>query len=182
MIDINRKIRAKVDEEEQIVHDKDELRIIDKDTFEKVQAERKKRCEMFKKGTHHSNEHLLSTLVYCGHCGGAYKRKKRHAYSRRDGTSKDIGYEWTCGINDMYGKAKCGHRNMIIEDNFIEDIKNEILKLKNNDLKGYFDLYLAVNFDYEISLEAVQELNEKRNKIERKLDILFRRLFRRLNR
>lgn len=167
MIDINRKIMEKVDEEEQIVHEKEELRIIDKATFEKVQAERKKRCEMFSKGTHHSNTHLFSTLIYCGHCGGAYKRKKRHTYNRKDGTSKDVGYEWTCGTNDMYGKAKCGHRNMIIEDKFIEDVKAEILQLKKEDLSKYFDLYLKVNFDYEVSAEEVKRLNIKKELIEK---------------
>lgn len=33
------------------------------------------------------------------------KRKKRKAYVRKDRSSKGLGYEWCCAINDMYGKA-----------------------------------------------------------------------------
>lgn len=170
-IDINRHIRTKVDEDEHIVHEKEELIIIDKEMFEQVQAERQKRGEMFSKGTHHSNTHLLSNMIYCGHCGGYFKRKKRHTYKRVDGTSKDIGYEWTCAINDMYGKSRCGHRNMLVEEDFINDVKSEIIKLKNDNLQGYFDLYMLVTFDYEPNEQELQRLYKKREKVKRLIKI-----------
>jgi DNA invertase Pin-like site-specific DNA recombinase len=170
-IDINRHLRTEVDEYEQIVHEKEGLLIIDRDMFEQVQAERLKRGEMFSQGTHHSNTHLLSNIIYCGHCGGYFKRKKRHTYKRIDGTSKDIGYEWTCAINDMYGKSRCGHRNMLAEDDFINDVKAEITKLKSYDLRAYFDLYLLVTFDYEPNETELQRLTAKRDKVNRLIKI-----------
>lgn len=169
--DINREGLKKVpvDVEEHIINEKDELIVIDKETFEQVQEERKRRNEMFNRHTRHSNEYKLSSLVYCAHCGGNFKRKKRHSYKRVDGTSLDIGYEWTCAINDMYGKSRCGHRNMLIEEEFLEDVKAEILKLKTCDLKGHFDLYMLVNFDYEISTEQLELLQRRREKIKGKI-------------
>lgn len=64
----------------------------------------------------------------------------------------------------MYGKSRCNHRNMLIED--------EITFLKNDDLKEYFELYLKVKFPNDISTERIQQLNEQVEKINRKLDIL----------
>ena len=134
------------------------MKIIDDETFTLAQLERKKRNEQFNTGTGHSNKHLLSTLLYCGHCGGTYKRKKRHTYKRIDGTSKDLGYEWTCGINDMYGKDRCGHRNMLIEDRIISQVKGAVKSLQSHSLDGLFNLYLKVKYSYNISTERIDEL------------------------
>ncbi len=165
MIDINRHLQVDVEEDEHIVHKKAELVIIEEQIFDAVQVERERRIGLLTKNTHHSNAHLLSGLIYCSHCGGNFKRKKRHSYTRKDGTTKDIGYEWTCAINDMYGKSRCGHRNMLIEAEFIEDIKAEILKLKNCDLSGHFQLYMLVNFDYDISTEQLDLLRKRRDRV-----------------
>jgi DNA invertase Pin-like site-specific DNA recombinase len=171
-VDINRNLKRKVDEDEQIVHYFDELSIVSKELFERVKRERQDRNEMFSYNSHHSSKHLLSSLIYCGHCGGNYKRKKRHSYRRADGSTKDIGYELTCAINDMYGKSRCGHRNMLIEEEIIEDIKAEIQRLKNNDMKGYFELYLLVKFDYQIGEDELNRLSESKRKVREQIELL----------
>lgn len=160
--DINRKLQIDIPEDEHIVFNYDHLKIIDDETFTLAQLERKKRNEQFSTGTGHSNKHLISTLVYCGHCGGTYKRKKRHTYKRLDGTRKDLGYEWTCGINDMYGKDKCGHRNMLIEDRIYSQVKGAVKSLQAHSLDGLFNLYLKVKYSYDISIERLDELKEEK--------------------
>lgn len=163
--DITRKLKVAVPKEEQIVFNKEDLRIIDNETFQKAQLEYKHRNEMANIGTRHSNQHLLSSLIYCDNCGGAYKRKKRHSYVRKDGTSKDIGYEWTCAINDMYGKDRCDQRNMLIEENIIKAIRKE-LEYRKEELKYTLDLYIDnkskhfVSNEDELKIEKQFLINE----------------------
>lgn len=163
--DVTRHTQKEIPEEEHIVHKFDHLKIIDDETFSLTQLEREKRNKLFSTGTGHSNKHLLSTLIYCGHCGGTFKRKKRHTYRRKDGTSKDIGYEWTCGVNDMYGKDKCGHRNMLIEDRIYSQVKDMVKSLQAHSLDGLFNLYLKVKFNYDISPERLEELKSKQSSL-----------------
>lgn len=160
--DVTRQTQIDIPEEEHIVFNYDHLKIIDDETFNLAQMERKKRNELFSNGRGHSNRHLLSTLIYCSHCGGTFKRKKRNTYVRKDGTRKDLGYEWTCGVNDMYGKDKCGHRNMLIEDKVIEQVKTMIKSLQAHSLDDLFSLYMKVKFSYDISSDHIEELSSNK--------------------
>lgn len=166
-VDITRHLQRQVPENEHIVVQIE--KIIDDDTFNLVQLERKKRNEEFSKGNGHSNKYLLSTLLYCSHCGGTFKRKKRHSYRRLDGTQKDIGYEWTCGVNDMYGKAKCGHRNMLIEEKAIEIIKKELQLKRSIDLSELFDTYCKKKFVDNTDISKLISDKEKRDNEMRQL-------------
>jgi len=151
-VDITRHFQKVVPEHEHIVFNIEELKIIDDDTFKSAEIERKRRKEEFKSGRGHSNKYLLSTLIYCSHCGGTFKRKKRHAYTRKDGTSKELGYEWTCGINDMYGADRCGHRNSLIEEKIIEVIKEELRIRKTLDLTDWFNSYCEMTFKFDTDI------------------------------
>lgn len=168
--DITRHYKIQIPEDEQIVHFHKYLRIISDDVFNLTQIERKRRNELFDMGRGHSNKHLLSTLLYCAECGGTYKRKKRHSYTRKDGTNKDIGYEWTCGVNDMYGASKCGHRNMILEDKAIKVIKEEILARRKDDLSLIFELYFKKKVEENHIKPEV--LNEEKEKLMQEMRIL----------
>lgn len=68
--------------------------------------------------------------------GSCMKRKKRHTYNRKDGTSKDIGYEWTCQRNDMYGKDKCKYRNALPESEIVRIIKQKITELQKDKINA----------------------------------------------
>ena len=151
-VDITRHYQKVVPENEHIVFYIDGLKIIDDDTFNSVEIERKRRKEEFDNGRGHSNKFLLSTLLYCSHCGGTYKRKKRHAYTRKDGTSKELGYEWTCGINDMYGADRCGHRNSLVEEKIVEVIKEELRIRKTLDLTDWFNSYCEMTFKFDTDI------------------------------
>lgn len=166
--DINRKTYKKVDEDEWIIHEKEELRIVDKDRFLAVQAEREKRLSMIKKGNRYSNTHLFSNLLYCGNCGGNLKKKKRHT-SR----GKDIGYEFTCAINDMYGKSKCNCRNSLTEEFITEKVNAKILEIKEYaqaEMENLMDIYMTVNFNYNTSAEQIDKLYSQRSNIIKRID------------
>lgn len=188
-IDINRGLQKLIPEDQQIIHHFEHLKIIEPDFFKLVQIEKKKRKKMFgfvevidekivndngeietkkkkklhRSKTRYSSEHLLSNLLVCAHCGTGLKRKKRHTYRRRDGTSKDIGYEWCCAINDMYGKARCAYRSATPEEQIIEYIKNEIKRIKQDD--EYFDSalekHIALYYEEEGVAERLLSLDEQ---------------------
>ncbi|MGF7057181.1 recombinase family protein [Brassicibacter mesophilus] len=147
--DVNRKDFKKIPEDEQIINIKEELRIIDDETFKETQSEIKKRSEMFKKNNNRpSNKHLLSNILYCHNCKNAMKRKKIRTYRRKDSTSNNLGYEWVCRLNDMYGKDRCKYRNAIRESEVISFVKTEISKIKENkiDFNKTLDEYIEVNY------------------------------------
>lgn len=165
--DINRHLYNLVDEDEWIVHEKPELIIIDNDTFKAVQAEYENRTETYSQHkSHYSAKHLVSNLLTCGCCGGPMKRKKRNS-------SRDIGYEWTCQMNDMYGNARCSSRNAVPEEVLIDSIKASITKRKNYDMTYLVERYMAHNFTFDTSPERMAELGTAKDKIERKIDANF---------
>lgn len=189
--DINRQIQKLIAKEEQIVHKYDHLKIIEPELFRLVQFERKKRTEMFgfvefieeksvnedgdievkmkrklhRSKTRYSTVHLLSNLLFCHHCSTGLKRKKRKAHIRKDGTSKELGYEWCCAINDMYGKARCAYRSATPEEQIIAYIKNEIKRIKEDD--EYFDSalekHIALYYEEENVAERLASLEEQIN-------------------
>ena len=176
-VDINRQLQKLIPKEEQIVHQFDHLKIIEPEFFQLVQIERKKRKEMFgtvsfieektvnddgeiettlkrklhRSKTRYSTVHLFSNLLYCHHCGTSLKRKKRKAHIRKDGTSKDLGYEWCCAINDMYGNLRCAYRSAIPEEAMIDFIKNKIEFEKKNHTQfdALLDSYLSLYYHEE---------------------------------
>lgn len=158
--DITRHYQIPVPLEEQIIHHFEHLRIIDDETFNLAELENKRRSQQFSNHTGHSNKHLLSTMIYCDNCGSTYRRKKRNTYVRLDGTRKDLGFEWTCTKNDMYGKKFCGKRNMLIEEDVIRIIKDEIKYRRKEDLSDLFDSYCSLKFPE--NQEDIRSLNDKK--------------------
>ena len=162
-IDVNRNILKQIDKSEWNVIQKEELRIISDEDWKYVQLERSRRKSMVNYATRHSSTHILSNLIYCGNCGGNHKRKKRNSRDKF-GNKKSIGYEWTCQINDMYGKKKCDTRNAIKEEDLIEKIIDLIKLEKEIMTDEYMDnlikkdicrLYDETN--YEKNLILLQE-------------------------
>lgn len=158
-IDVNRKLRKEIPEEEQIIHYFPHLQIIDNETFEAVQKELKKRLEMFENNHRPSNVHLFSNLIYCGHCNTNFRRKRRQYDKNR--------FYWCCNGNDRYGSKFCNHRNTLDEEYLIQYIKDEIEKFKKMDHKAIFDEYIYVNFDSAEADKKVEELSQEIEKIQK---------------
>jgi len=166
--DITRHTTKIVPESEQIVKQIEELRIIDEHTYNLTKNEMTNRREnYYQRGNGVSSKHLFSTILYCGYCGSVFKRKKRHGYIRKDGTCKEIGYEWTCALTDMYGattKSKGGRcsggRNQLIEDDLLEAVKYEITELQENNFDSSFTMYMKMKFGESDSIDK-SELESK---------------------
>lgn len=190
-IDVTEKIKVKVPENEWIEYKDEKIKIIEDELFYNVQEAIKQRSEVFgqikvtmsqpdeegkrkristevmgRKGRN-SDKHIFSNLLYCQNCGASMKRKKKHAYKRKDGTSNNLGYEWVCVQQDMYGKHKCTtlHRNVVSEEYLITTVKKAIGNLihdKNIDSK--YSIYLK----YKLN----DKMLEKLPKIDNELDEL----------
>lgn len=169
-LDIKRKTSEMVNEDEQIRIQKDELVIIDKETFLKVQQEREKRKEMLNNNFRHSNETMLSNLLFCPKCKTGLKRKRRKAYVRLDNTKKDLGYEWCCATNDMYGKDKCAYRSSMPEVDIIAKVKETILEMQEEEyvLSGEAvedEIANTYNYNKEEIKEKIRQLEDEINNL-----------------
>lgn len=186
-VDVNRQLIENVPENEWIEHNFDYLKIIDNELFELVQLEKQNRLEQFgqfvseekryvdddgsvhiqrkrilkRNNKRYSNTYLFSNLLKCSYCGNTLKRKKRNSRNP-DGTKRDLGYEWSCRINDMYGKAKCPDRSSIPEDVLLEEVKKEIIKWKEHDNKMIFNLYAKAKHEsYRENESTIAELESE---------------------
>lgn len=186
-IDINRGLVKQVPEVNWISQYKDKLRIIDDETFKLVQLEKERRREELGKvlitkqttlnnegdqittvnrtivnrgSTRHSNQHLFSNLIKCGHCGGTHRRKLR------DTKTPSLGYQWICGINSQYGKVRCPYMNGFGEDKLIELVLERIEERKNEESHDQVYIeYLNKKMSIDSSDEKIKELYEKENEL-----------------
>lgn len=200
--DVNRKTVKVIPEHEQIVTVNDDLRIISDDLFQKVQLEKASRKELFgeidieqknvisidggvriekvrtlkRAGGRYSNKLLYSNILYCGNCGSSMKRKKRKAYVRKDGTKKELGFEWACAINDMYGSSRCEHRNSISEEEINRYVIEEIEKQKEDESGHQWNLntYIYTYLDKNKVQDEIKKLQSTISEVQTEIDTNFR--------
>lgn len=158
------KSRKPVSEDEWIINQIEELRIISNETFQEAQREYAKRKEMYITASRPSNANIFSNLLYCRNCGIAMRRKKLWGWKRKDGTRK-FGVEWVCIQHDKYHNDICQYRNSWHEDVLIERVKNEIEKLREN--KGSLDKMFS---EYMQSFFSSEEVSEKIMELQTRLD------------
>jgi len=90
-------------------------------------------------------------------------RKKIKAYTRLDGTSNDLGYEWTCIKRDQKGIKVCNKqfRTSIKEDQVIDRIKEELRRWKSDNtaqnLTTEYYFYQQINLS-EDQKELIPEI------------------------
>jgi hypothetical protein len=99
--------------------------IIDKATFEAVQAKQARRRELGVFANWSIKTTVFTTKIKCGKCGASFHRKGR---KRTDGSSSKY---WRCGTMDKKGNAKC-HMKDIPEDK-IKQAAAEVLGLNDFD-------------------------------------------------
>lgn len=168
--DVNRHTQVEIDPEDWIIHQQENIRIIDDATFAAVKKERARREALLPEGYRQSTGNLLSNIAFCGNCGGNLKRKKRHTLPGRD-----IGYERTCQYRDMYGVTRCPgpERNSIPEELLLEKIKEKIRLLQNYNMDDLFSIYSHVHFTIDTSLEHVAQLESEKVSIARSMKLNF---------
>ncbi len=79
---------------------KEDLRIIEDDTFDQAAAILEQRCSAFHiNHERQSNRHLFSTLIKCKDCGYSFRRRVR--------TYKNTYIDWVCSGRNANGTGSC---------------------------------------------------------------------------
>lgn len=94
--------------------------IIDRQTFDRVQAELQARAQHFHPYEYSPSDYSFSGKIICGNCGKAYRRKTCHGK-----------VAWNCATYIQLGKAHC-HSKQIPED-ILMDTTASVLGLREFD-------------------------------------------------
>lgn len=164
-MDINVKNIKKVDENEWIKHEIESLRIIDINTWQKVQDTFLANSQRYTKlGKRNSDVNVFSTVCVCANCNGIMKRKRKRTKENQKMVYLDT-FEWVCQNNDMYGKRKCNFRNAIDENILMQFAKEKIEGFRehkdilNQRLEMYINTYYRLD-----TVEKIKLLESQLNK------------------
>ena len=149
--------------------------IIDRELWEVVQEELKKRNRNGALGAGHSNRYIFSGKIKCGECGASFVSRQR---KRKDGS---LSRRWSCysavnegGIHvDPQGNRVGCDVRMALRDEVAMDMLRQALRTLRLDAGGLIDSVTA------IALEAIrageQSGGERRESLELRLEQLNRK-------
>ena len=144
--------RKEFPEEEWIIVEKPEMRIISDELFNRAQEILGQRSAEFKLDCKRpKTSYVFSTLIYCKHCGYSFRRTKRK-YSEE---GKEY-IRWVCSGRNSMGVSSCPNTTTIDEEELLNAIKQylkSIIKNKKNFMK-------AVEKEFE-KITKLRESNEK---------------------
>lgn len=144
--------RKDIPEDEWIVVERPEMRIISDELFNKAQDILAQRSNEFKlNNKREKTEYVFSTLIYCKHCGYSFRRMRRK-YSE---TGKEY-IRWVCSGRNSMGVGSCPNTTVIDEEELLNAIKvylKSIIKNKKNFMK-------AVEKEFE-KITKIRENNER---------------------
>jgi len=149
-------------ESQKYMIDENQLPIIDKEIFDKVQDEKEHRALLRGNlvGDRHkySSKYPFSAIVFCGNCGNIFKRRQWNSTN----TSKKV--VWQCKTYIMDGKDACGAKAV---DEIV--LKNAFVKMFNGiyENKQSFIKTLTENIETIILLKPdIKETESLDNRIE----------------
>ncbi len=149
--------RKDIPEEEWIVVERPEMRIISDELFNKAQEILAQRSNEFKlNNKREKTEYVFSTLIYCKHCGYSFRRMRRK-YSE---TGKEY-VRWVCSGRNSMGVNHCPNTTVIDEEELLNAIKvylKSIIKNKKNFIKAV-----------EKEFEKITKLRENKERSEESL-------------
>lgn len=144
--------RKDLPEEEWIVVERPEIRIISDELFNRTQEILAQRSNEFKlNNKREKTEYVFSTLIYCKHCGYSFRRIKRKY--KEDGPEY---VRWVCSGRNSMGVNHCPNTTVIDEEELLNAIKTylkSIIKNKKNFMK-------AVEKEFE-KITKLRESNER---------------------
>ena len=144
--------RKELPEEEWIVVEKPEMRIISDELFNRAQELLEQRSNEFKlNNKREKTEYVFSTLIYCKHCGYSFRRIKRKYTA--DGPEY---IRWVCSGRNSMGVNHCPNTTVIDEEELLNAIKiylKSIIKNKKVFMK-------AVEKEFE-KITKLRENNER---------------------
>jgi site-specific DNA recombinase len=103
--------------------------IIDKDTFERVQQELKRRAEWYHPSKQTPTRYPFTSVIQCGLCGQHYRRKIANAGGKY---AKPV---WICPTFNTRGKAACSSKQ--IPEDILQAVSAEALGIPMFDF-GHF--------------------------------------------
>ena len=144
--------RKELPEEEWIIVEKPEMRIISDELFNRAQELLEQRSNEFKlNNKREKTEYVFSTLIYCKHCGYSFRRIKRKYTA--DGPEY---IRWVCSGRNSMGVNHCPNTTFIDEEELLNAIK---IYLKNI-IKNKKDFMKAVEKEFE-KITKLRENNER---------------------
>lgn len=147
--------RKDLPEEEWIVVEKPEMRIISDELFNKAQEILAQRSIEFKLNCkREKTSYVFSTLIYCKHCGYSYRRVKRKY------TENGKEYiRWVCSGRNSMGVSSCPNTTVIDEEELLNAIKEYLKSIISN--KKEFMKSVQKEFDKITKLRENNERSEK---------------------
>lgn len=117
--------RMNRNQEDWMIVDKPELRIISDEYFQRSCQLMKDRNEEFQKNhKRQSNKYLFSTLIVCKHCGWSFRRTVR--------TYKNTYIRWVCSKHNGQGVHNCPNASTVDENELIEQLDQYFHSLLND--------------------------------------------------
>ncbi len=144
--------RKELPEEEWIVVEKPEMRIISDELFNRAQELLEQRSNEFKlNNKREKTEYVFSTLIYCKHCGYSFRRIKRKYTA--DGPEY---IRWVCSGRNSMGVNHCPNTTVIDEEELLNAIKIYLKSI----IKNKRDFMKAVEKEFE-KITKLRETNER---------------------
>ena len=144
--------RKELPEEEWIIVEKPEMRIISDELFNRAQELLEQRSNEFKlNNKREKTEYVFSTLIYCKHCGYSFRRIKRKYTA--DGPEY---IRWVCSGRNSMGVNHCPNTTVIDEEELLNAIKIYLQSI----IKNKKDFMKAVEKEFE-KITALRENNER---------------------
>ena len=144
--------RKELPEEEWIVVERPEMRIISDELFNRAQELLEQRSNEFKlNNKREKTEYVFSTLIYCKHCGYSFRRIKRKY------TANGPEYiRWVCSGRNSMGVNHCPNTTVIDEEELLNAIKIYLKSI----IKNKKDFMKAVEKEFE-KITKLRENNER---------------------
>lgn len=144
--------RKELPEEEWIVVERPEMRIISDELFNRAQELLEQRSNEFKlNNKREKTEYVFSTLIYCKHCGYSFRRIKRKYTA--DGPKY---IRWVCSGRNSMGVNHCPNKTVIDEEELLNAIKIYLKSI----IKNKKDFMKAVEKEFE-KITKLRENNER---------------------
>ena len=147
--------RKDLPEEEWIVVERPEMRIISDELFNRAQEILAQRSNEFKlNNKREKTEYVFSTLIYCKHCGYSFRRIKRKY--KEDGPEY---IRWVCSGRNSMGVNHCPNTTVIDEEELLNAIKEYLKSIISN--KKNFMKAVEKEFEKITKLREVRERSEE---------------------
>ena len=167
--------REEIPENEWIVTEREDFRLISDEQFQRAQDIMKANATtygpMFGR-SRRSEQHLFSNLIKCADCGFSYRRYAR-TYPK-----KGLTVWWTCSKRSAYGKDRCQSQFVKVYEDWLIPALSHMLNELLGDKESLFNLieskckqavkeYIAAttSFDVENATDRLKELNNERARI-----------------